>query len=215
MAKSRGRPEGSSGAKTRARLLEIAATLFANRGFAGVTMADVAGAAGFTAPSIYNHFSSKDELFVATVTHMYEDIAQGFRAGAAGAGDWQARIGSILDAAAGLYRDDGVLQRLSAVAQLEASQAPRRFAAILAAQARVVEVFTDVVAQAVGNHELPEDIDVALTAELLTAMVTNAIGKVTLKRSSHTEFLEVTTLFKALFLPTAPETKGAVLHPVG
>jgi len=196
-------------------LLEIAATLFANRGFAGVTMADVAGVAGFTAPSIYNHFSSKDELFVATVTHMYEEISQGLRAGVAVAGDWQARIGSILDAAASLYRDDGVLQRLSAVAQLESSQAPRRFAAILVAQARVVEVFTDVIAQAVGNHELPDDTDVALTGELLAAMVTNAIGKVTLKRSSHAEFLEVTALFKSLFLSATAGTNGAVLYPMG
>lgn len=215
MAKSRGRPEGSTGAKTRARLLENAATLFANRGFSGVTMADVAGAAGLTAPSIYNHFSSKDELFNATVTDMYEEISVGFKAGAAVAGDWQTRVRGILDAAAGLYRDDGVLQRLSGVAQLEASQAPRRFTAVLAAHAGVVDVFRDIVAQAVRNQELPEDIDVAMTGELLAAMVTNAIGRVTLKRSSHAEFMEVTALFKALFLSNAQANTATSLRPVG
>lgn len=47
---------------TRDRLLRIAGDLFARRGYAGVSMRDVARAAGVTKPALYYHFRDKDAL---------------------------------------------------------------------------------------------------------------------------------------------------------
>lgn len=53
------------GASTRARIIEVAARLFAKRGFEGTSLQDVADAAGISKTAIYHHFKSKDELLVA------------------------------------------------------------------------------------------------------------------------------------------------------
>src|ERR1700735_5382762 len=60
----RGRPKQSDdGVKARGRLLDAAETLFAERGFYGVTTRQVADAAGVDVALIYYHFKSKSSLF--------------------------------------------------------------------------------------------------------------------------------------------------------
>lgn len=49
-------------AENRERILETAATLFRERGFDGVGVADVMKAVGLTHGGFYGHFSSKDDL---------------------------------------------------------------------------------------------------------------------------------------------------------
>jgi AcrR family transcriptional regulator len=59
------RPARADAQRNRARLLEVAGELFAVRG-AGLTVAEVARAAGVGAGTVYRHFRSKDDLAVAT-----------------------------------------------------------------------------------------------------------------------------------------------------
>jgi AcrR family transcriptional regulator len=47
----------------RERLLEVARDLFAERGYQATTMDDLATAAGFTKPILYQHFASKESLY--------------------------------------------------------------------------------------------------------------------------------------------------------
>ncbi|MBX3351578.1 MAG: TetR/AcrR family transcriptional regulator [Phycisphaeraceae bacterium] len=54
-------------AQRKEQLLDTAATLFAERGYAGATTAELAKAAGVTEPIIYRHFESKRDLFVALI----------------------------------------------------------------------------------------------------------------------------------------------------
>ena len=49
---------------TRERLLSVAAELFAERGYVGASLGDIAGRLGVRKPSLYNYFSSKEELFI-------------------------------------------------------------------------------------------------------------------------------------------------------
>lgn len=51
----------------RRRVLDAAAELFVSQGYAGTTLRQIAGAAGIKAGSIYHHFDSKEELFVAVL----------------------------------------------------------------------------------------------------------------------------------------------------
>ena len=55
------------GELTAERILDAAEALFAERGFAGTTLRDVAGAVGIRTPSLYNHFAGKDELYAAVL----------------------------------------------------------------------------------------------------------------------------------------------------
>jgi AcrR family transcriptional regulator len=52
------------GAATRLRIIEEAAPLYNQRGFAGFTMQDVMEATGLEKGGLYRHFSSKEELAV-------------------------------------------------------------------------------------------------------------------------------------------------------
>ena len=49
-------------ATRRGELLELAATMFAERGLRATTVRDIADAAGILSASLYHHFSSKEEM---------------------------------------------------------------------------------------------------------------------------------------------------------
>ncbi len=64
-------------AATRARLLEIAAAVFIEQGYAAVSLRDIAKAAGVTKGAIYGHFRSKGQLLVEVIrTQLAERDAQ-------------------------------------------------------------------------------------------------------------------------------------------
>ena len=194
--RSLGRPEGSDGASTRARLLEVAASLFARDGYAGVSMADIAGAAGLTAAAIYNHFGSKDDLFIAATTNMYEEIAGAFAEAASVPGTWRQRLFAMLDMASDVYREDAVLQRLGEVAQVKAHQDPARYNAINNAYVVVQQVFRDVMADARAAGEVPADLDAAMAGDLLCSMVLMGISGVTHAYPSQADFDVLVRAFK-------------------
>jgi AcrR family transcriptional regulator len=78
----------------RAQLLDTAAALFAARGYARTTTAELAKAAGVTEPIIYRHFDSKKKLFIALIE----------RTGAETIAHWEARLAGAKDAAERLRR---------------------------------------------------------------------------------------------------------------
>ena len=49
-------------AKNRQRILEVAGKLFREKGFDGVSVADIMKGAGLTHGAFYGHFASKDDL---------------------------------------------------------------------------------------------------------------------------------------------------------
>ncbi|GAA4082487.1 TetR/AcrR family transcriptional regulator [Nonomuraea soli] len=62
-----GRIAGVTAAETRERLLQAAAEVFAERGYDGTRVADIAAAAGVSNGALYSHFGSKAELMVAAL----------------------------------------------------------------------------------------------------------------------------------------------------
>lgn len=60
----------STPATRRDELLELAATMFAERGLRATTVRDIADAAGILSGSLYHHFSSKEE--------MVDEVLRGF-----------------------------------------------------------------------------------------------------------------------------------------
>ena len=57
-------------AEHRRRILDAAGRLFRDRGFDGVTVAEVMQAAGLTHGGFYGHFKSKDDLIAQTMAHI-------------------------------------------------------------------------------------------------------------------------------------------------
>lgn len=55
------------GELTAERILDAAEALFAEHGYDGTTLRDVASRVGLRIPSLYNHFASKDSLYAAVL----------------------------------------------------------------------------------------------------------------------------------------------------
>jgi AcrR family transcriptional regulator len=55
------------GERTAERILDAAEELFAERGYDGASLRDVATRVGVRPPSLYNHFASKDALYAAVL----------------------------------------------------------------------------------------------------------------------------------------------------
>jgi AcrR family transcriptional regulator len=65
-------------ARKRRAILDAATKVFLAEGFAGASMDAIAGAAGVSKPTVYNHFSDKQQLFEQIVTDMVEGLIQPF-----------------------------------------------------------------------------------------------------------------------------------------
>src|SRR5262245_45718650 len=60
----------------RAELLAIAADLFAERGFAAVSVDDIGAAAGVSGPALYHHFDGKDALLGEMLVGISESLLE-------------------------------------------------------------------------------------------------------------------------------------------
>ena len=65
-------PPDAGEPSTALRLREIATELFAERGYAGTSLSELASRLGIRKPSLYNHFRSKDELFLELFESSFE-----------------------------------------------------------------------------------------------------------------------------------------------
>ena len=72
--------------RRRARILDVAARLFAERGVESVTLGDVARAAAVSRPLVYFYFKDRDELFQAAVERANERLYDRFVAAVASHG---------------------------------------------------------------------------------------------------------------------------------
>lgn len=96
--------------RTRAHILEAAASLFAERGAPATSMADVAVRVRMTKGAVYFHFPNKESLIVAVVEAHYERwpvLLDEVRALGLGPMD---TLEELLGRTAVLFRDDPVVQ---------------------------------------------------------------------------------------------------------
>ncbi len=63
--------------ETQERLLDTAADLFSQQGYAGVSMRDIARAVGITQAAIYHHFTNKDALYIGAITYLFDKLTLG------------------------------------------------------------------------------------------------------------------------------------------
>ena len=83
--------------QARRELVEAAAArLFAERGYAGTTLDEVAAAAGVTKPIVYRHFASKKDLYLALLARHRDDMPTFFERTAHETA-WDRRLRAMLD----------------------------------------------------------------------------------------------------------------------
>ena len=84
------------GEKTREHILERAAVLFNQQGFAGASMSDVMAATGLQKGGIYRHFGSKEQLALEAFDFAVARMADRFREALEGKENAIERLGAIV-----------------------------------------------------------------------------------------------------------------------
>lgn len=90
-----GRREAAA-ARTREEILDAAARALARRGFRSVSLQDIAGEVGFTAPALYVYFDSKEAIFAALATRMADELNATFDPPPAPGATLTARVEALL-----------------------------------------------------------------------------------------------------------------------
>jgi AcrR family transcriptional regulator len=85
-------------AEAREDILLAAAEVFVRRGYAEATLAELAAAAGFAAPSLYRYFASKDEIFRSLVELVQRELGATFDAPVDRSAPLAARLEALLAA---------------------------------------------------------------------------------------------------------------------
>ena len=75
MENQRKRAPSARSLQTKARILDAAEQLFAERGFAGASLRDIARLAGVQVGLVHHHGGGKEELFQQTVTRRADALA--------------------------------------------------------------------------------------------------------------------------------------------
>lgn len=65
------------GERRRDLILKVAADLFADKGYDGVSINDIGLAAGITGPAIYRYFPGKEDMLVSIYQHLYQQSRDG------------------------------------------------------------------------------------------------------------------------------------------
>jgi AcrR family transcriptional regulator len=80
------RPErkGRKGRETAERILDVAEEVFAEKGYEGATLREVASRVGIRTPSLYNHFDGKDSLYAAVLERGIGPVLRALGESAAG-----------------------------------------------------------------------------------------------------------------------------------
>src|SRR5450631_1655998 len=77
---------GSTAGDTRARILDVALELVTERGYAGMSIRDLAERLGLTTAAMYYHFASKEALLDALVAPLQDGLEE--LSTAAGSAGW-------------------------------------------------------------------------------------------------------------------------------
>jgi AcrR family transcriptional regulator len=89
---------GEKGSKRREEIVETATVLFAERGYAGASMADLAEAVGLRKASLFHHFPSKDQLYAAVLERPLHEVSGAIARASMAEGDFPKRLDGLSDA---------------------------------------------------------------------------------------------------------------------
>jgi AcrR family transcriptional regulator len=81
----------------REQILEVAAELFAQHGFHGVSISDLGAACGFSGPALYKHFRSKQAILAEMLVSISEELLAEGRRRVEEAADDKAALASLVD----------------------------------------------------------------------------------------------------------------------
>ncbi len=159
----------------RTRILHSASVLFAERGFRGVSISDVAEAAGLVKSSIYHHFENKQALYLAVLTEMSRQSREQMDAGARGS-TWRERLRGAVRVLGQLIgpRSHVLALILGGMTQVPANVDSKTLETIAPLRGEFASVLTREIENGIAAGEL-RDIDPTLSTLCLVGLVSAAL----------------------------------------
>jgi AcrR family transcriptional regulator len=155
----------SAGVKTKVE--RAAVDLFAANGFDGVSIADIAGAAGVSQGALYRHYASKEELGWALFSSAYLRTGEELDRIRAGEAEFEAAVTAMIAHFCALYDEDPALFRFMLITQH--GFLPR----IPSGSRTPVDAIGDLVGDAIAENQL-KPIDPALGAAVVMGVILQA-----------------------------------------
>jgi len=143
----------SNGVRTRAEIIAAAERHFAERGFQGTRLGDVAADVGIRRPSISYHFASKQELYLAVLETVFAEWAGALPSSGTAAQRLEGAMTGWIDFVAQRPTAARLILRESVNAQ------PEKFAAVLRSGGAVVEWFEALIEEGVATGEFHPKIE--------------------------------------------------------
>jgi AcrR family transcriptional regulator len=145
-------------------ILKASVPLFAEVGFEGVSMRDVAKRVGCTPAALYYHFPSKEQLYLETVAYAFRKVTAIVKEAISAAGTPVAQLESVIAVAVKMLNDEKPLVRLMQWVMLDRGK--KRLSQLGAA------AFKDLY---LAIHELAEKVGPQFNPSLLAVSVTGMV----------------------------------------
>jgi AcrR family transcriptional regulator len=169
-----GVPTSSTSGGRRDELLEIAAELFAERGFRNTTVRDIADAAGILSGSLYHHFDSKEAMVDELLDNFQQQLFDTFEGIVASDRGPRAKLEAVVRASF-----EAIDQHHSEVAIFQNDAAYlsgfERFGYLAERNARFEGLWRGVLHEGVESGELRQDLDIDLVYRFLRDTVWVAV----------------------------------------
>jgi AcrR family transcriptional regulator len=167
----------SKGERTRARIVERAAPVFNQRGYAGASMRDLVAATGLEKGGLYNHFGSKEALAVASFDHSVAVQSERLAQARAATTDAVDQLVAIIEAFGAWASDPAVPGGCPIMnTAIEADDTnPELHAHARDAMTDWHRLFGAIVKQGKANNELRADTDPYTLATVVTSMLEGAL----------------------------------------
>src|SRR3982750_4364879 len=96
----------------RDEILDEATRLFAERGYEGTSMSDLAERVGLRKASLFHHFASKEVLYAAVLARLIEKVGQTIASAAFATGSFPERLDALSDAITAVLAEQPFAARL-------------------------------------------------------------------------------------------------------
>jgi TetR/AcrR family fatty acid metabolism transcriptional regulator len=155
-------------------ILRAATEVFAEQGFNSVTVAGIADRAGIGKGTVYEYFSSKDELLFAVFEWMNEGIADRIRALVEEGGSIHDRLRRLLDLGAEVTREQVEMQAV-ALDFWSASRGTKSEERYNQACLATYRTYRKLVADVIRDGQTSGEIDPRVDAEAIAVMIVAAM----------------------------------------
>ena len=105
-------PKSNNQRPRRDEILDEATRLFAERGYEGASMADLAEAVGMRKASLFYHFASKEVLYTAVLDRLLVSLREAILTAAATEGTFEVRLDALSDGVTGVLGSQPFAARL-------------------------------------------------------------------------------------------------------